>query len=166
MPSWEALALLAAHTCLPSCPTLVCPLTTVRMLSSNLLQEKPQSVKPSLCEPDPNNWGSPESYRTNLKQKKPALTNAKVIISPLSLCSMALSCTISKSCCKNKNSLPNLTRVSCIPVPLSNIVSYPLSVCISTSHMWKCCLNHFMLAASASTENLSISCTLVFILYF
>lgn len=46
-----------AHTCLPSCPTLVCPLTTVLMLSSSLLQEKPQSVKHSLCEPDPNNWG-------------------------------------------------------------------------------------------------------------
>lgn len=63
MASWAALA---ARTCLPSCPTLVCPLTTVRMLSSNLLQEKPQRVKPSFCEPDPNNWGNPDSFRTNL----------------------------------------------------------------------------------------------------
>lgn len=60
-----------AHTCLPSCPTLVCPLTTVRMLSSNFLEKK---NKPIMSNPFSislirANSGNSESYRRDWKTK-------------------------------------------------------------------------------------------------
>lgn len=74
-----------AHTCLPSCPTLVCPLTTVRMLSSNFLEKKKTNLSCQIHSQYP--W--PEQILGTLrvtegigKQKAAATNQTKLLFLP------------------------------------------------------------------------------------
>lgn len=138
------------HTCLPSCPTFVCPLTTVRMLSSNLLQKRIYNVKSILYMPEQNNFWEPWELQNWFKIQELVLPmlNSYFFL-PLSVGQYL---TQYKAPVAKTKNLHNLIGAPCISLPLSNITRFPLSVFISTFHILKCCLNLFRLPVPDCAE--------------